>query len=464
MGWSVPPDALPGEVHGPAGLPSRVVDVLSTWLGKSVQSSLRLAGRTGGTLPGKVVESVDAGYLARRLSTLPRGVTVVSGTNGKTTTTKMLAHVLGTRYRVLTNPTGSNFTRGAVSAVVDVARWNGRLDFDLAVLELDEAYAARFVEQLKPRRVVVLNVLRDQMDRFGEIDHTARLLGRAVQAATGEVVLNRDDPRVAALAGLAAVPVRWFGVDASLRSVFRTDDELHADEASVASAESGHRDPARGTRADVELVDYSPGRSTYRIGADTYPVALKAEGAHNAQNAAAVVAAALGEGLDAVSVTTALADVPPAFGRGETLTVDGRQVVLQLAKNPGGFRLALLSQQQSPPDVSVVAINDEYADGRDVSWLWDVDFTALAATRGPVMTAGTRAADMALRLRYDEVDVAEWVTDVPAALRTAVAAAPVGGRVVVYTTYTAMWRLHELLRERPTVTTTRRRARTGEPT
>jgi UDP-N-acetylmuramyl tripeptide synthase len=395
---------------------------------------------------------------------LPRGVTVVSGTNGKTTTTKMLAHVLGTRYRVLTNPTGSNFTRGAVSAVVDVARWNGRLDFDLAVLELDEAYAAKFVEQFPPHRVVVLNVLRDQMDRFGEIDYTARLLGRAVQAATGEVVLNRDDPRVAALAEVATVPVRWFGVDPSLRSVFRTDDELHSDDqAARAARPDGAGDVRPAATADVELADFSPERSTYRIAGDTYPVALKAEGAHNAQNAAAVIAAALGEGLDADTVTTALADVPPAFGRGETLTVDGRQVVLQLAKNPGGFRLALLSQQQSPPDVSVVAINDEYADGRDVSWLWDVDFSGLAATRGPVMTAGTRAADMALRLRYDGVDVADRITDVPTALRAAVAAAPEGGRVVVYTTYTAMWRLHELLRERPKRTTNRRRTRTERP-
>jgi UDP-N-acetylmuramyl tripeptide synthase len=415
------------------------VDALSTWIGKSVQSSLRLAGRTGGTMPGKVVESLDAGYLARRLSTLPRGVTVVSGTNGKTTTTKMLAHVLSGRYRVLTNPTGSNFTRGAVSAVVDAARWNGRLDYDLAVFELDEAYAARFVADYAPHRVVVLNVLRDQMDRFGEIDHTARLLGRAVAAATGEVVLNRDDPRVAALADHASAPVRWFGVDPSLRTLFRSDDELHAEDIPTAQ---------RLRHADVELLRYSPGRSTYRIGASEHDIALRAEGAHNAQNAAAVIAAALGEGLPAAQVVTSLAQVPPAFGRGETVHLDGREVVLQLAKNPGGFRLALMSQQETPADVSVVAINDEYADGRDVSWLWDVDFSGLAATKGAVLTAGTRAADMALRLRYDGVDAADIVTDVPAALQRAVQLAPPGGRVVVYTTYTAMWRLHELLGRR----------------
>jgi UDP-N-acetylmuramyl tripeptide synthase len=425
------------------------VDVVSTWLGKGVQGSLRLVGRTGGTLPGKVVESVDATFLARRLGTLPHGVTVVSGTNGKTTTTKMLAHVLAGRYRVLTNPTGSNFTRGAVSAVVDSSTWGGRLDHDLAVLELDEAYAARFVEQVAPRRVVVLNVLRDQMDRFGEIDHTARLLGRAVAAATAEVVLNRDDPRVAALAEHAQVPVRWFGVAPSLRPVFRSDDELHAE----MTAES--LPPPRHV-ADVELLDYSPSASLYRIGDRQFRIPLRAEGAHNAQNAAAVVAAALGEGLSESEIADRLADVPPAFGRGESVAVRGRTVVLQLAKNPGGFRLALLSQAEQPPDVSVVAINDEYADGRDVSWLWDVDFSSLRGTRGPVLTAGTRAADMALRLRYDEVPVAAVVPDLVGAVDQAVAAAPEGGRIVVYTTYTAMWRLHELLRDRPA---SRRRGR-----
>ncbi len=418
------------------------MDVVSTWVGKSVQASLRLAGRAGGTLPGKVVESLDAGYLARRLGTLPDGVTIVSGTNGKTTTTKMLAHVLGGRYRVLTNPTGSNFTRGAVAAVLDASTWGGRLDDDLAVFELDEAYAARFVEQVAPHRVVVLNVLRDQMDRFGEIDHTARLLGRAVAAATGEVVLNRDDPRVAALASLARVPVRWFGVAPELRTVFRSDDELHAEH--PLPPRTDHQVPVT-----AELLSYDPAGSRYAVQGEVLTIALQAEGAHNAANAAAVIAAAVGQGLSPAQVAERLAEVPPAFGRGESVTVRGRTVVLQLAKNPGGFRLALLSQSRHPPDVSVVAINDDYADGRDVSWLWDVDFTSLRDTRGPVLTAGTRAADMAVRLTYDEVPVAGQVTDVVAALDRAVDAAPEGGRVVVYTTYTAMWRLHEHLGDRP---------------
>jgi UDP-N-acetylmuramyl tripeptide synthase len=409
-----------------------ILDAVATWIGKLVQSVLRLLGRTGGTLPGRVVETVCPGYLRRRLATLPHGVVVVTGTNGKTTTTKMLTHVLAGQWRVLTNPTGSNFTRGVVTAVAEHARWSGRLDYDVAVVELDEAYAVRFVEQVAPRLSVVLNVMRDQMDRFGEIDHTARLLGRTVGATTHATVLNRDDPRVAALAEMAPPGCRvwWFGVAAGLRDTFRTDDELHGDAPATPAA----------ALADVELLAFSDSESRYRTPAGDLPVALQVGGVHNAQNAAAVLCAAVAAGMPVAQAVERLAGVEPAFGRGERRVVNGRTVVLQLAKNPGGFRLALLSGHAAHADVNVFAINDEYADGRDVSWLWDVDFSQV---QGLVTTAGTRAADMALRLRYDGVPVAAMDTDVVEAVQRAVDLAPPGGTVAVYTTYTAMWTLHE---------------------
>ncbi len=418
------------------------MDLLATWIGKIVQAALRLLGRTGGTLPGKVVETAFPGYLARRLATLPEGVVVVSGTNGKTTTTKMLAHVLGAERRVLTNPTGSNFTRGVVTAVAEQSSWGGHLDCDVAVIELDEAYAALFVEQVRPRATVILNVMRDQMDRFGEIDHTARLLAKAVAATTDLVVLNADDPRVLALREHVApgVQVRWFGVGADLRDTFRTDDELHV----AAVAAPTPDGPVR----DVELLASRPEQASYRVGEQVLDVALKVGGVHNAQNAAAVLSAAVALGEAPHTVTQALAGVEAAFGRGQRLVIEGRTVVLQLAKNPGGFRLALLSGADLDVAVSVFAINDDYADGRDVSWLWDVDFSGVT---GAVVAAGTRATDMALRLHYDGIEVAFTEPEVVAAVHRAVGLAPVGGTVVVYTTYTAMWTLHEHYRGDPSV-------------
>ena len=179
---------------------------------------------------------------------------------------------------------------------------------------------------------------------------------------------------------------------------------------------------------------------------------LRADGPHNAQNATGAVALALTFGLDTETVLAGLAKVSPAFGRGQSFDIDGRRLVLQLVKNPAGFRQTLRTLDgATPADAIVIAINDEYADGRDVSWLWDVDFTGLAASAAPAghearrSTAGTRAADMALRLRYDDVAVEEVEPDLEKAVRSAVAAVPAGGHVVVFSTYTAMWALHAIL-------------------
>jgi lipid II isoglutaminyl synthase (glutamine-hydrolysing) len=415
-----------------------LADVLAVWVGKLTLLALRLLGRRGNALPGLVVEKLFPGYLARAMVRLPQGVVVVSGTNGKTTTTKMVATVLGRRLRVLTNDTGSNFVRGTITATVEHASWTGRLAYDVAVFELDEAWAVRFVERVAPRRSLLLNVMRDQLDRFGEIDTTARLLGKVAAATTGHVVLNRDDVRIAALAGSTPASVSYYGVAPALREFFPNDEELYGGPVHLSEL------PAA---AELEQLP-GPERPalTLRIAdAGSFDVVLRAEGPHNAQNACGAAALALTFGFDADTVAAGLAQVSPAFGRGQSFTVDGRRVVLQLVKNPAGFRQTLRTLDTTPPDALVVAINDDYADGRDVSWLWDVDFTALADVPARRSTAGTRAADMAVRLRYDGVEVQEIEPELEKAVRSAVAAVPEGGQVAVFSTYTAMWALHAVL-------------------
>lgn len=407
------------------------------WLGKLTLLALRLIGRRGNALPGLVVEKVFPRYLARAMAGLPEGVVVVTGTNGKTTTTKMVATVVGQRLRVLTNDTGSNFVRGAITATVEHASWSGRLPYDVAVFELDEAWAVRFVERVPPRRALLLNVMRDQLDRFGEIDTTARLLGKVAAATTGHVVLNRDDQRVAALAASTSAEVSYYGVCAELRALFPNDEELYGGSVHVSQLP-----------AEVEL-QALPGAArtalTMRLDGADRDVVLRAEGPHNAQNACGAAALALTFGLDAETVVAGIAEVSPAFGRGQTFVVDNRRVVLQLVKNPAGFRQTLRTLETDAPAAVVVAINDDYADGRDVSWLWDVDFAALAATPARRSSAGTRAADMAVRLRYDDVQVDEIEPDLEKSVRSAVGAVEPGARVVVFSTYTAMWALHAIL-------------------
>ena len=423
---------------------------LTVALGRTARLAARMrGGGSGGTaFPGLVMERTDPGFLERTLSRLPRGVIVVSGTNGKTTTTKMVVQLLREQgLKVFTNRTGSNFVRGVLAALLTEVDAAGNLDADIAVLELDEAHAVHFVAQVRPRACLLLNVMRDQLDRFGEIDYTASLLHSIAKATSDVVVLNGDDPRLAAPAFLEDVTARVvsFGAGEDLRSLFLSDDDLRTGLASP-------RDRREGPGPRVTLEAINGQRATVRVDGASHEVDFTIPGVHNLLNACAalgVVLEVLGEDADLPGLLATLGTVQAAFGRGEVLTLDGRPVQLSLVKNPAGFRMGLLSAaaQAQAGEVVVVAINDEYADGRDMSWLWDVDFAALRAN-GVAVVTGVRAWDMALRLRYDDVEV----TDVEPDLRKAVAlmrrAATDAERPMrIFTTYTAMLALRSILGE-----------------
>lgn len=389
-------------------------------------------GRRGAALPGLVVERLSPQFLNNKLNELSAGVVIVVGTNGKTTTTKMLSHVLRSEYRVLTNPTGSNFTRGIVASIVEHASWSGHLPYDIAVLELDEAYAVKFIALHKPRGVVVLNVMRDQMDRFAEIDQTAKLLAKVAGAANEFVVLNDDDSRIEAIAEKLTVNVVKFGVSSSLRKTFLQDDELHGGVAGL-----------QDSQAAVVLQKYNAGVATYAINGNICTVELASLGAHNAQNAAAVLATCVALDTALPDVITRLSEVKPAFGRGELFALNKKSVLLQLVKNPGGFRHALLSAESQNTVSTMIAINDDYPDGRDVSWLWDVNFDSLK--KGTVATSGVRAADMALRLKYDDIAVAIINEDLRSSLSSFIADLNNGETGTIFATYTAMLELRQHL-------------------
>ena len=423
---------------------------LTVALGRTARLAARArGGGSGGTaFPGLVMERTDPGFLERTLGRLPRGVIVVSGTNGKTTTTKMVVQLLREQgLKFFTNRTGSNFVRGVLASLLTEVDAAGNLDADIAVLELDEAHAVHFVARVRPRACLLLNVMRDQLDRFGEIDYTASLLHSIAKATSDVVVLNGDDPRLAAPAFLEGVTARVvsFGAGEDLRSLFLSDDDLRT--GLVSPRQAGQ---APGPRVTLEAIDGQ--RATVRVDGVSHEVDFAIPGVHNLLNACAalgVVLEVLGEDADLPGLLTTLGTVQAAFGRGEVLTLDGRPIQLSLVKNPAGFRMGLLSaaSQAQDGEVVVVAINDEYADGRDMSWLWDVDFAALRAG-GVAVVTGVRAWDMALRLRYDDVEV----TDVEPDLRKAVAlmrrAADAADRPIrIFTTYTAMLALRSILGE-----------------
>ena len=406
-----------------------------TILGKAVRSAARLRGG-GSALPGLFVERIDPDFIKHTLSALPHGVVVISGTNGKTTTTKMVVELLESQgLKVFTNRSGSNFTRGVAAALLGEVDLHGHLSADIAVLELDEAHAVPFVRAVAPRYSLILNVMRDQLDRFGEIDATANLLKTLALATTDTVVLNREDRRVAAIKDdLSGQNVRYFGLADDLLGTFPSDDNLH-----------GGIRPLNNLAGDVILTSFAGTKASFKIGRHEVTTALKLTGVYNVYNAAAALAltmAIIGDEVDQLKLMAALAEVTPAFGRGETLMVDGQPLELVLVKNPSGFRLGL--QSFDPAEyATMIAINDNYADGRDMSWLWDVDFASLRAA-GVAKVAGIRAYDMALRLQYDEVPIAHVEPDLKKALRRFIVDHPDQPKRI-YCTYTAMLALRREL-------------------
>lgn len=402
---------------------------------------MRLVGRSGGALPGLVVERIYKRFLPKALKQLPKGVIVVTGTNGKTTTTKVLSELLQAHgYRVLTNQTGSNFVRGTIAAVLDRIGWNGKLAYDVAVFELDEAFAVQFVKLVKPNGVLALNVMRDQMDRFGEIDTTAKMIGKVVGAAQDFVVLNANDPRIAELAThVTAKQTLWFGHSKELTKQFLTDDQHH------------HQDDVAFREAAppvVRLDSVNHTKLTFQINGKVMTYQVRLDGTHNAINVAAVLATlmAVHPSADEEITASSLADITPAFGRGERIELqNGAVLQLQLIKNPGGFTHALRTLDDEPYGAVGIAINDDYADGRDVSWLWDVEFDKIKAAK--VCTGGTRGYDMAVRLKYDGVPVTSTADTLSAMLDEMLGAAT-GERAVLFCTYTAMLTFRKLLRAR----------------
>ena len=412
--------------------------MISTIIGKSVKKVAKLRGG-GSALPGLVIEKIDPKFIQRTLADLPQGVVIISGTNGKTTTTKIVVELLeSVGLKVFTNRTGSNFSRGVAAALLDEVNIRGKLDADIAVLELDEAWAVKFVQIVRPRFSLLLNVMRDQLDRFGEIDNTAALLQKIAEATSDTVVLNRDDPRIFKISEHIQAKKVFFGTTSELLQLMPTDDTLKYGTA-VAN---------QSVAADVLLKKINAQQATFQIDNKEIDVDLQLTGVYNLLNAAAAVALARQIAGPEITNTilSALENIKPAFGRGETIYLNGTPIELILVKNPSGFRLALLSFAKNN-SATMIAVNDNYADGRDVSWFWDVDFSLL---KNVAMISGARAYDMALRLQYDDILIGKIDTNISKALEDFINANPDEPKQI-FCSYTAMTAIRRLLSEKTDV-------------
>jgi lipid II isoglutaminyl synthase (glutamine-hydrolysing) len=440
----------------------------SLTLARAAGTLSRRLGRGGGTsLPGKVLLRLRPEAVAELGSVLPHGVTLISATNGKTTTARLVASCAREAgWDLAANTSGANLLSGVATALLDAqAR---RPPPQAGLFEVDEAALDEVARQLRPRVLVLMNLFRDQLDRYGELEMLASRWAGMVAGLppSSTAVLNADDPAIAELAEGRAGALT-FGIDdpaVALPSLPHAADSIRCrrcaaplEYSMVTLGHLGHwrcggcgaARPTPDVRATrVELRGVHGVALTIETPEGPVEATIALPGVHNAYNATAAVAAALAMGMPRTAIAPGLEHSPAAFGRGERVHLDGRELVLLLAKNPTGTNETIRTILLDPgrPHL-LLALNDRIADGHDVSWIWDVDYEPLLERAASLTVTGDRAYDLALRVRYAGVgqDRMTVVPDPEAALDAAVASVPPGGTLYVLPTYTAMLGLRETL-------------------
>jgi UDP-N-acetylmuramyl tripeptide synthase len=454
--------------------------------GKATGSLSRLSRRGGGTtLPGDVARAIDPDVLRKLSRDLKFGSVVITGTNGKTTTSRLVTWLLeGAGHRVVSNRAGANLIFGATTAALESTDPSGRVTADWGVFEIDEASLPKAIDEIQPNAAIVLNLFRDQLDRYGELESIAKKIESALEKLPqgSRALLNADDPRVAEIGlNLPEAPL-WFGLDdtsvaelelphaADARTCPKCGSSLVFDAVYV-----GHDGVYRCPNGDfarpkpdiaaskIKLDGFdniamtvgmtSPhedkGAGESRAVAKTRQrLDLPIGGLYNCYNVLAAYVTGVTIGLDPKYIAERLRGFRAAFGRQERMEFRGRHLNLVLSKNPAGFNETLRTAVDLAKGNSfLIGLNDRKADGTDVSWIWDVDFERLRGKAHAVVPAGSRAHDLAVRFKYAGIDATAPETDPGKALDALVKATPEGETAHLLCTYTAMLDLRaELVR------------------
>jgi UDP-N-acetylmuramyl tripeptide synthase len=433
-----------------------------------------------------VARLIDPHVLRKLSNDLKIGAIVITGTNGKTTTARLISWLLeGAGHRVVSNRSGANLIFGVTAATLRSAGGNGHLRADWGVFEIDEASLPKAIDEIQPKAALVLNLFRDQLDRYGELESIAKKIESALAKlpAGSTALLNADDPRVAEIGLNLVHPPLWFGLDdttvaehelphaADARTCPRCGASLMFDAVYV-----GHDGVYRCPNGDFQrptpditaqkikldgfdsiAMTVHSTRSNYAA-QDIIPaqpakpqdqrIGLPLGGLYNAYNVLAAYTAGITLGLDPDYIAQRLQNFRAAFGRQERLEFRGRHLNLVLSKNPAGFNETLRTAVDLAKGANfLIALNDRKADGTDVSWIWDVDFERLQGKAQALIPGGNRAQDLAVRFKYAGVSAAPPETDPGKALDALVKATPEGETAHLLCTYTAMLDLRsELVR------------------
>jgi UDP-N-acetylmuramyl tripeptide synthase len=485
------------------------MDKFAIFTGKITAGAIRASGAgLGSNLPGRIARKFSKGVLARLASQAKEGVVAVTGTNGKSTTAGLLASIFKTAgLDIVHNYQGANLVPGITACLVDAAGWNGKIEADYCLFEIDEAAFPLIAAETPIHTVVVTNLFRDQLDRFGELDTTASLIEKGIKTKASKAILNADDPTVSQLAQASSRV--YFGIE-SLHEIASSDHSDHSKDHSKDHS-TGQADDRASAQADDLASKHSNGKSpsqkqlnaelaycskcsseviyeqifygqlgqwycsqcqnkrpkpdvyasnirlsseqthfTMHVGSESFEVTLLIPGLFNVYNALAAAAAASQFDITHESIRHGLKDYKTLFGRSEKIKIGDTNVIIQLIKNPAGTSQAVSSVVADENCNILIAINDNLADGRDISWLWDADFEQLGEKKRVVTVSGQRAEDMAVRMKYAGTASSD-ITAIPTlskALDHALASTPHGQTLWILPTYTCLLELQKVLKGR----------------
>jgi len=447
-------------------------DKLAVVAGKLTARAIRLLGAgLGSNLPGKLARKVAPTVMANLSQQARKGVIAVSGTNGKSTTSGLLSSILRCAgLELVHNKQGANLVTGITSTLIERSSWTGILDADYCLFETDEAALRLIAREVPMQQVVVTNLFRDQLDRFGELDTTAKLIAEGISQNNSQAILNADDPNVSQLAPNS--DRLFFGIE-SIKTQPQPADktETHGAELSycpscgaeisytlIFYAQLGHWNcskcgftrPAPQVSASDIVVGSHGSSFILKIHGRAAEAEVQLPGLFNVYNALAAAAAASALGVTLEAVRQGLKRYQTLFGRSEKIRLKGKTVFIQLIKNPAGASQAVSAVAADPKSRLLVAINDKLADGRDISWLWDADFEQLSAHGHQVVVSGIRAQDMAVRMKYAGFK-SDKITTIPKldeALDHALNMVSEGETLWILPTYTCLLELQKILRAR----------------
>jgi len=397
-------------------------NIIAVNLAKSTAFALKIFNLGSGTsMPGIVASKIAPKILSDLTNQTRKEIITVTGTNGKTTTSNFISSILTQAGRkVASNAKGANMLTGITTAMVENANISAKIDADNTVFESDEAYLRKFADYFTADYLVVTNLFRDQLDRYGELDATAKMINEAITKFQADkqkdfkLVLNADDPAIQCLSventfyyGFEDIKFD-FDYTQSQNDVVFCDCGKQLEYSKVYYGKIGHYHCSCGNKrpetylkatADI-FVDHSIVYIFNPKTNENYSVTINMPGVYNAYNALGAITLAVGIGIDKEDIIKAFDSYETVFGRAETCLINGKNVLVQLIKNPVGAEEVLRTVQNDKNAKIFIAINDNFGDGRDVSWLWDTDFEILKNYDKQIVVSGLRYADMALRLKY----------------------------------------------------------------